>query len=60
MLGFETKKDLRQQRDNAEKRALTHFRKLNKIENIIKNEEAKKTPTVFIVDKIKEVIVGQN
>lgn len=60
MLGFETKKDLRNQRDNAEKRALTHFRKLNKIENIIKNEEAKKTPAVFIVDKIKEVIVGQN
>lgn len=60
MLGFETKKDLRNQRDNAERRALTHFRKLNKIENIIKNEEAKKTPTVFIVDKIKEVIVGQN
>lgn len=56
MLGFETKKDLRNQRDNAERRALTHFRKLNKIENIIKNEEAKKTPTVFIVDKIKEVI----
>lgn len=59
MLGFETKKDLRNQRDNAERRALTHFRKLNKIENIIKNEEAKKTPAVFIVDKIKEVIVGQ-
>ena len=60
MLGFETKKDLRSQRDNAEKRALTHFRKLNKIEHILKEEEAKKTPAVFIVDKIKEVIVGQN
>ncbi len=53
-----TKKKLREQRDNAESRAVAHFRKLNKIEDILRVEELKKTPAVFIVDKIKEVIVG--
>lgn len=54
------KRELKQQAENAEKRALTHFRKLQAIENIIRQEEENKTPAVFIVDKIKEVIVGQN
>lgn len=50
------KRELKRQAENAEKRAVTHFRKLQKIEHIIKTEEANKTPAVFIVDKIKEVI----
>lgn len=45
---------------NAEYRALTHFRKLQAIERILENAEETKEPAVFIVDKIKEVIVGQN
>ena len=49
-------KKIRKQAENAERRALIHFRKLQAIENIIKQEEANKTPAVFIVDKIKEVI----
>lgn len=53
---FKTKK----QAEEAEQRALTHFRKLNKIEEIINIEESKRTPAVLIVKKIKEVIVGQN
>lgn len=55
---FKTK--TKKQAEEAEQRALTHFRKLNKIEQIINIEEAKRTPAVFIVEKIKEVIVGQN
>lgn len=50
------KKKIKEQAENAERRALIHFRKLQAIENIIKQEEASKTPAVFIVDKIKEVI----
>lgn len=45
---------------NAELRAITHFRKLQSIERIINTAEVTKEPAVFIVDKIKEVIVGQN
>ena len=50
------KKKIKEQAENAERRALIHFRKLQAIEKIIKQEEANKTPAVFIVDKIKEVI----
>lgn len=50
------KKKIKEQAENAERRALIHFRKLQTIEKIIKQEEANKTPAVFIVDKIKEVI----
>ena len=49
-------KKIKEQARNAELRALTHFRKLQQIEHIIKTEEANKTPAVFIVDKIKEII----
>lgn len=51
---------LKEQAENAESRATMHFRKLQAIENIIRKEEENKTPAVFIVDKIKEVIVGKN
>jgi chemotaxis signal transduction protein len=50
------KRELKKQAKNAEKRAVTHLRKLQEIERIIVTEEANKTPAVFIVDKIKEVI----
>lgn len=53
---WETKKELRAELENAEQRAVTHFRKLNEIERIIRIEEIKKTPSVHIVDKIKRVI----
>lgn len=43
---------------NAEYRALTHFRKLQAIERILKNAKETKEPAVFIVDKIKEVITS--
>lgn len=55
---WETKKELRAELENAEQRAVTHFRKLNAIENIIRIEESKRTPTVFIVDAIKKVLVS--
>lgn len=45
---------------NAELRAITHFRKLQAIERILEKAKETKEPAVFIVDKIKEVIVGQN
>lgn len=45
---------------NAECIALTHFRKLQSIERILNTAKATKEPAVFTVDKIKEVIVGQN
>jgi len=57
---FETKKELREQLEDTEERCVSHFMKLNKIENILRRGEAMKTPAVFIVDEIKEVIVGKN
>ena len=53
------KKQLREEVENAEQRALTHFRKLQQIENILRIDKNKKTPSVFIVEKIEEVIVGK-
>ena len=54
---WETKKELREELKNAEQRAVTHFRKLNQIERIIRVEEIKKTPSVHIVEKIKKILV---
>jgi len=45
---------------NAEFRAVTHFRKLHEIEMLLRVAEREKTPAVIVLDKIKEVIVGQN
>lgn len=53
---METKKSLKKQKDNAERRATTYYRIVQAIENILFIEQSKKTPAVFIVDKIKEVI----
>lgn len=57
---METKKKLKEKANNAEQRAVVHFRKLQEIENILGRAEINKTPFVIVVDKIKEVIVGQN
>ncbi len=46
------KKELR----NAELRAVTHFRKLKKIENIIMIGRAERTPSVLLVDQISAVL----
>lgn len=60
ILGIETKKDLRNQLEEAETRAVTHFNKVNKIENILKKSEETKEKYFITLNKIKEVIVGQN
>lgn len=60
ILGIETKKDLRNQLEEAETRAVTHFNKVNKIENILKKSEETKENYFITLNKIKEVIVGQN
>ena len=60
ILGIETKKDLRNQLEEAETRAVTHFNKVNKIENILKKSEETKEDYFITLNKIKEVIVGQN
>lgn len=57
---METKKKLKEKAENAEQRAVVHFRKLQEIEDILEQAEINKTPSVIVVDKIKEVIVGQN
>ena len=57
---METKKKLKEKANNAEQRAVVHFRKLQEIENILGRAEINKTPSVIVLDKIKEVIVGQN
>lgn len=57
---METKKKLKEKANNAEQRAVVHFRKLQEIENILGRAEINKTPSVIVVDKIKEVIVSQN
>lgn len=51
-----SKRQLKEQRDNAEERAVTHFRKLFAIEQILIEADVLKTPSVIVVDKIKEVI----
>lgn len=53
---LKSKKELIKERENAELRAVTHFRKLFEIEQILKKAEMDKTPSVLVVDKIKEVI----
>ena len=56
MILFETKKELKEQLYEAETRAVTHFRKVNKIENILKQSEETKENYFETLDKIKRVI----
>lgn len=54
-------KELEEDCNNAELRAVTHFRKLNKIENLIKEEQKKpiyNRNNFTLVSKIKEVITS--
>ena len=51
-------KDLQAEKDNAEYRAVTHLRLLQKIENILRKDTINKTPAVLTVKKIKEVLVS--
>lgn len=60
---WETKRSLQRELDNSEERVIFHYKRANKAERtietiakIIEQEEANKTPTVYIVDKIKRVI----
>ena len=55
---IETKKKLKEDLINAELRAVTHFRKLNQIENIMRRAEVSKEMYYDTLQKIKEVIVG--
>lgn len=56
---WETKKQLKEEAENAESRAVSHFMKLNAIEQILKREQANKTPAVWIVKKIEDVIYSK-
>ena len=56
MILFETKKELREQLYEAETRAVTHFRKVNKIENILKQSDITKENYFETLEKIKRVI----
>lgn len=54
-------KELEEDYNNAELRAVTHFRKINKVENLIKEEEKKPIyeRNNFVLErKIKEVITS--
>lgn len=53
---FETKKQLRKECENAETRAVTHFRKLNEIETILKRADMTHEMYYETVNKIKRVI----
>ena len=56
---MKTRKQLKKDCANAEQRAVHHFIKLQTIEDILLKAEIDKTPSVYIVDKIKEVIRRQ-
>ena len=53
---METKKQLREEAENAELRAVTHFQKLNKIEQILINADKTHEMYYETVQKIKRVI----
>lgn len=54
-------KELEEDCNNAELRAVTHFRKINEVENLIKEEQKKpiyNRNNFTLVSKIKEVITS--
>lgn len=64
---WETKRSLQRELDNAEERVVFHYKRANKAEKIvetiariIQQEESNKTPTVYIVDKIKKILVNDS
>lgn len=64
---WETKRHLQKELDNAEQRVVFHYRRANKAEktigkiiNTIELEEARKTPTVYILEQIKKILVNDS
>lgn len=53
---WESKKELKEELENAEMRAVNHFIKLNKIEKILKNADNTNEMYYETVYKIKKVI----
>ncbi len=54
-------KELEKKSNNSELRAVTHFRKINEVENLIKEEQRKplyERNNFKLVSKIKEVITS--
>ena len=49
-------KELQEEKYNAEIRAVTHFRKLNEIERILKESDKTKEPYAETIIKIKELV----
>ena len=58
VISINRNKALQAEKDNAEYRAVTHLRLLQKIENILRKDTINKTPAVLTVEKIKEVLVN--
>lgn len=56
MIAICGKYDLEEEKYNAEFRAMTHFRKLFQIEQIIIKATETKEPSVITIEKIKEII----
>lgn len=54
----ETKKELKEELENAELRAVTHFRKLQKIEYAIKEADINKEIYAITIEKIKRVLAN--
>lgn len=52
--------ELESRMNNAESRAVIHFRKLLKIEHIIKKDEENHEFVINTMKKIKEIIASQN
>ena len=64
---WETKRSLQRELDNSEERVIFHYKRANKAERtietiakIIEQEEANKTPSVHIVEKIKKILVNDS
>lgn len=64
---WETKRSLQKELDNAEERVVFHYKRANKFErtiqkviNTIDLEQANKTPSVYIVEKIKKILVNND
>lgn len=53
---FKSKKELKKQINDAEYRALTHFKKIFQIQQIIKEADKNKELYVITIDKIKKII----
>lgn len=53
---FQTKRKLKKEISNSEERAINHFKKLFKIEQILKESDQSKELYAITVEKIKKVI----